>query len=648
MAPACRVLCGVTRNVQAFGSAPAVPNSPDLQRIWALPRRTRPDRCALPELRTPAGIAASVGLLDEQTVGLNELHWAHGLFGAFPVGKGKTLISYLAALCAIKPNGQPIRRPWMFQPANLARNKGTSLSKTTKDFRKLAVHWQQPQPFPLIHTYEELTQEKNLRMLDQGDPDMLIFDECSKLRRIDDGSAPIRIDRYVAKKRAQEVAQGTGFGSELQVVVLTGTIGRGSLADFAHMMRWCLGDNSPLPLQAGALWQWCQALDDDRAVGMSRWKPGALYSFAPAARDLPDTFDQEDEALNLVRDGVAQRMADTLGVVMYSEDSCDQPLSISFHVPEYCPAIEDFFKRYVRSWCTPDGFEYADALSAYRNSGDAGCGFWGLWDPRPQDIAPHWLPARSAAMAVVKEAIESTRKSAAPLDTEGAVFKAMPDDPAILEWLRVKKDFIPNPVATWFTASLVYEVQRLIQQWEAIGEKVIVWTFDKPVAQALTSVTGLPYYGAEGYRHTVNMQKTEDSIEDDAKMRFPTGDAAEPWGAPRSSIIASTAANGYGRCLHYYAVNIWVGWNDASTIDIEQRLGRTHRQKQLRPVHNQIVLTCGESLDAFHKAVQECQTVLRLQRHKQKLLQADIRYDTIDRSRLAASPSRFVYRHFIL
>jgi hypothetical protein len=222
----------------------------------------------------------------EQTVGLNELHWARGLFGAFPVGIGKTHISYLAALCARKPNGERMRRPWMFLPANLARNKGNSVSKTTKEFRKLAQHWQQPQPFPLIHTYEELTQEKNLRMLDTGDPDMLIFDECSKLRRIDDGSAPIRIDRYVAKKRAQEIAQGTGFGSELQVVVLTGTIGRGSLADFAHMLRWCLGDNAPVPLQSRALWQWCQALDDDRAVGMSRGSPARCTHSRPKQRTL--------------------------------------------------------------------------------------------------------------------------------------------------------------------------------------------------------------------------------------------------------------------------------------------------------------------------------------------------------------------------
>jgi hypothetical protein len=627
----------------ALQSAPAVPNSPDLQRVWALPRRTRPDRAPLPELRTPAGIAAGVGLKNEQTVGLNELHWARGLFGAFPVGIGKTHISYLAALCARKPNGERMRRPWMFLPANLARNKGNSVSKTTKEFRKLAQHWQQPQPFPLIHTYEELTQEKNLRMLDTGDPDMLIFDECSKLRRIDDGSAPIRIDRYVAKKRAQEIAQGTGFGSELQVVVLTGTIGRGSLADFAHMLRWCLGDNAPVPLQSGALWQWCQALDDDRSVGMSRWKPGALYSFAPEAKDVDDSDPFGTDALDLVRDGVAQRIADTLGVVMYSEDSCTQPISISFHVPAHCPTIEAFFKNYVRAWCTPDGYEYGDALSAYRNAGDAGCGFWGLWNPRAPE---YWLNARREAMAVVKDAIDGSRKGHSPLDTEGAVFKAMPDDPAIVEWHKVRKDFIPNPEATWFTASLIYEVQALINQWEALGEKVIVWSFDTPVAQALTSVTGLPYYGAEGLRHTATLAKTDDSIEDDAKMRLPTDNPAAPWGAPRSSIICSTAANRYGRNLQYYAVNIWVGWNDASTIDIEQGFGRTHRQGQTRPVHNQIVITCGEALDAFAKAVGECNTVLRLQRHKQKLLQAEIRYDTIDRDRIGASPSRFAKRHF--
>lgn len=632
----------------SFG-APSVPDSLDFQRIVKIPRRERPDGAPLPELRTPLGIELNDQLNGAQQVGLNELHWYHGLFAAFPVGKGKTRVAYLASRCAIKPNGCPIRRPMMMLPANLARDKGSNVSKTQKDFAALAKNWQQPNPFPVIRTYEEATQDKNLRMLYQYEPDCLIFDECSKLRRLlfqdRPGSAPLRIDRYVQEKRAQEVQQGTGFGSELQVIVLTGTIGRGSLADFAHMLRWCLGDNCPVPTQNGALWQWCQAVDDARTIKAGRWQPGVLYSFAPEARIVAaNDFEGATVALDMVREGIAQRIADTGGVVMYSEDSCDQPLSISFHVPALSPTIEDFFHKYVRAWKTPDGFEYGSALDAYRNSGDAGCGFWGVWDPRPQDVAPHWLPARSEAMTVVKGEIEASRHTGAPLDTENAVFKAMPDHPAIAEWLRVRGDFKPNPVATWFDGSLIFEVAQLIQQWERAGEKVIVWTFDRPVAQALTTVTGLPYYGAEGFRHTASMVATDDSIEDDAHMRHRNPDGS--YGAPKSSIIASSAANSYGRNLQYYCVNIWVGWDNANTIEIEQRLGRTHRQLQTRPVHNQVVVTCGETLDAFQKAFDECSTIRTLQRHTQKLLQAQVMYETLDHTRLAASPSRFAYRHF--
>lgn len=629
-------------------SVPAVSRSADFERIWQIPRRIRPDSAPTPDFRTPAGIAAGVALNGAQQVGLNELHWYHGLFAAFPVGKGKTILSYLAALAARKPNGAPIRRPWLLLPANLARGKNGKPSKTDKEFRRLAQHWQQPQPFPIIHTYEELTQEANVRIFEQGEPDMLICDECSKLRRIDDGSAPIRIDRYVRAKRAQEIQQGTGFGSELQVVVMTGTIGRGSLKDFAHLLRWCLGDSSPLPLVNGTLWQWCQALDDDRNVDAGRWAPGVLYSFAPEARELmasisaDATWDigKENEALDMVRRGVFQRMSDTPGCVIYTEDSCDQPLSISFHVPDLCNDIENFFREYVRRWVTPDGFEYGSALDAYRNSGDAGCGFWGVWDPRaPQE----WLTARREAMQVVKDEIEASRHGRTPLDTENAVFKALPDNPAIQKWLSVRKDFTPNPVATWFTASLVNEVSKLVANWEAAGYKVIVWTFDVPVAQALMSVTGLPYYGSQGHRHTVDLKPTDDSIEDNDHMYHKDQNGLDGYGAPKSSIIASVAANQYGRNLQRYCVSIWVGW-DASTIDIEQRLGRQHRQGQMRPVHNQIVATCGETLDAFAKARSESRTVKNLQGHVQKLWQAEVLYDTIDSRKLQASPSRFARR----
>jgi len=590
-------------------NAPPVPDSPEFRRILNLPRRTRPEKCAVPDYRTDAGRAAGVEIRDGQTVGLYELHWNGGLFASLPVGWGKTLFSFLAA------HVRKARRPMLFVQAS-------GLEQTRHDFLQLSRHWQEPQPMPLISTYHALTERRNVDMLFQIKPDLLLFDESDQLRLIDKGSAPIRIDRYVDWARKLEIAQGTGFGSVLSVAAFTGTIGRGSLRDFAHVLRWCLGPNCPVPLFEGSLFQWCNAVDDDRAIGMARWQPGVLISLPPYPdwKDAIDTdldFMSENTNLHLARSGVARRIAETPGVLIYDESSCDQPLVIDFLAPPKDPAIDAAFANFRSTWETPAGEPLTDSLQVYKHMAELGSGFFYRWDPK----APiEWLTARRNWCAFVREQIEDTRASREPLDTEGAVKDAFPTEPSLLAWLAIEPTFKPNPVQQWYSASVVYAAAQWLEDLHAQGRKGLIWTFHKAVAQGLMSVSQTPYYGAKGQRFDVNMRALEETLVTASRNAD---------GTPRTSAILSAKANGRQRNLQHYQDQLFVGW-EAATHLVEQRLGRTHRSGQDQPVRATILLTSGETIDAFRKTYAECAVVRSLQSHTQKILTAEINWAKLD------------------
>lgn len=579
---------------------PAVPDSPEFRRIIALARR-RIDLNALPqipEFRTPQGIARGAAPRPWQIVFAHELHWNGGVFAAFPVGIGKTWCSYVAPHCT----PVPARRPVLFVPA-------MAIEKTRIEFRELAKDWIQPQPMPMILSHSALTQRHNVRLLDEIKPDLVILDEASKFRKLDEGSRAIRIDRYMTANPST------------MCVAMDGTIGRKSYKDYAHIMRWCLKDRSPLPLFDSVLWQWCQALDDDDLVGMGRWRPGVLSHFAGAmtAEETAELHANpwlSDGGMGRARAGILRHMIETPGVLIVDESSCDLPIKIDFVRCPADPTIDAAFQHFRATSETPDGFLITDNLTKYNHCDTLGQGYYDRWDPRPKDteIGRTWLAARRTWGSFVKDQIQDTRRSRFPLDTEAAVADAHPNHIDLIEWRQVEPTFIPNPVTEWYSGSVVYRLAQWIRDEEAQGHKVLLWVRSRPMAQALMSVIDVPYYGSKGLRHDVNMRPQKDSIETARR---------NPDGSPCTSAILSFDANHIVRNLQrYWRVGI-VGWEGA-TDRVEQWLGRVHRQNQTRSVHATIFLTSGETIDAFQKTLREARGVVQRNGHTQKITQAEI------------------------
>lgn len=591
---------------------PAVKESAEFLRILRLPRRDLSlVSTQTPELRTEAGRIAGVALRDLQARACNEHYWYHGLFAALPVGVGKTLIMWVAAL--IKNS----RRPHVFMPANLKKDK------TPRDFSALSKHWVSSQPAPMMHSYASLTQEKNLDLLDRLQPDLIILEEAHNVSNFE-GSAAQRLDRYIMAH------------PECVVVVLTGTIMRTSLKDFAHLLKWTHRERSPLPRPSSPrdentneLWTWCQALDED--AGLGRWDPGALLAFEPY-----EEFSRFGQ-LARARNGVQRRIRETPGVMIVDDDLCDQPLTIRLCLPPNDPEIEARFQRFRETWEAPDEWALTTSLEVFTHARQLGAGFYQRHEPRPPpdelELPPHsepyfkdwdrfqrdppkptYVDARRIVSRFIRDDIRSSRAQGTPRDTDGVVRNFHRGHPIFAMWDRVAPIYQPETVPQWFSRSVVDHAHHWARWIASNGvgptwdNKGLIWIKYQEIAEALARVSGLPYFGSEG-RQIVNGKKTKISIEDPSSQR--------------GSVILSFDANREGRNLQAWCHNAIVGWEQSPRYT-EQVLGRSHRFAQGKPCTWDVILTSGETLDSFYKTIAKSKVIYEVQGHRQKILKANV------------------------
>jgi len=547
-----------------------IPETDELHRIAALPRRdydeaeaTERARILTKELRCP-GAPASVALKPQQGYALWEAIECRGLFAGLPVGAGKTLITWLL------PVVLGAKRPVLCLPAGLRE-------KTYLDFESYAGIWQSPSPPPQLVSYESLTQTDAVNALDRLNPDLLMGDECDLLSNMDDGSAALRIARFIH--------------DELMVAMLTGTIGRNSINNYGHMLCWTLKDGCPVPLPQGERALWAALLDNKTFRGGKRPEPGA-FSFLGPAHDL-----------EAARETYRARLVQTPGVVIIDGDSCDQPLIVRHILAPEDELIDAAYELLRTEWMTPDGWPLStisgeqDPLSMARHAGTLGTGLYLKWDPRPP---MWWLAPRYDYCKWINYESERSRWTAFPLDTEKAVRLAYPDNAYLLAWYAVKDRFTPNSVPVWLSGSVIQAAREwLLDDAEGPG---LVWCGNTAFGRALSAATGVPYYGAKGLTDAGDMIDTQDGSE---------------------SAVLSLGANMRGRNLQRFNRNLVIN-PPSSAKYLEQFFGRTHRFGQTRPVVVDYLITSGDVEDAFWAAWSEARFGKNTYGLTQKILRAQV------------------------
>lgn len=540
--------------------------TPEFYRVLSLPRRVwQPGQAT--ELaqhltryfRQPLGEQA---LRDIQAIALYELHRAQGLFGIMRVGSGKTLVTLLGRYMV------QAWRPMLLVPAKLK-------DKTRIEMRRLSRHWNIPQDVRIV-SYELLGRPQAAKMLDQYRPDLIIADECHKLR-----------NRRAAVTR--RVARYMRENPETKFAALSGTITKRSLRDYSHLLRWCLGKlASPIPAAENELEEWADAIDE-KVNPNQRMLPGALLDFADPSEveALPE--------ISAARRGYYRRLVETQGVVATDQTPLDCSISLQAVEPHVESITEEAFRFLRNEWTTPDGWPIADAMTLWRHARELALGFYYRWNPRPPD---DWLLPRKLWAAECRGIIANSRT----YDSEGQVANAIRDGhidcPPYWDWKRVENSFVPNTEIVWFD----YSIAKYIVDWLS-HRAGICWVEHVQFAEALSQWSGCHYYGRGGLN--ANGQPIEEAD-------------------PKSAIIASVASNSEGRNLQAWHRNLLVGF-PTNGPRVEQLLGRTHRDgQQADEVTFDCIMSCIEHYMALEQSKRDARYVADTQGQNQKILYADL------------------------
>lgn len=538
------------------GFRTAVSYSGELRRIEALPRRRwvadpRVTDLLTEELRQPAG---EMRLWPVQAAALRDIVLQKGAFLPIGVGQGKALISLLAAAVL------EAHRPLLLVPAQLREQTLAYVVPRMKE------HWKLPAL--RVVGYSELSLAKNARMLEELQPDLIILDECHSVAHATAGRTR-RLVRYFREH------------PETMCVAMSGTVSSRSIRDFAHIIRWCLKEGTPVPATWNELAEWADAIDekvpDEQRVG-----PGALLRFCAPGEN--------------VRQGFRRRLTETPGVVATESDKLGVSLRIVSRPLSVPQSVLRLMHSLRQTWTTPDGDLISEAVELWRHLRELALGFWYKWSvPPPRD----WFDARREWKAWVRETLSHNQRK---LDTELQVWNECKNDSALPAahpwhaWKRLKDTFEPHTVAEWVDDFALQECARWLE------DGGICWIEQVAFGQRLAQVSGKPYFGAG---------------------------ADEILSCTAPSIIASQLAHSEGKNLQRYS-RCLITSMPASGKATEQILGRVHREGQeADEVVCEVFLHVPELRASFGQALADAKYIEDTFGNRQKLCYADLVIDNL-------------------
>ncbi len=494
------------RRIAASSRGPV--RSAEFRRIEDLPRKKDepPDSRVLELLRADNPSGKFLKVLPSQFRALSEISRSDGFVGLMGVGSGKTLVTILAAGlfdCA---------RPVLVVPAAL---KKRTLDEIEEIKRAWIVHYGLR-----VVSWEELSQAKNKDLLDELDPDLLVFDEAHKLKNKKSARGG-RIYRRLKK-------------SPCPVIAVSGTLARKSVADVAWIFEAALGEGSPLPRTFSDTEDWAAATDDKPLV---RYKPGALSRLMNPG-ETP-------------REAVWRRVAETEGVLRAAVAEEDLPsLTISRVDAKPPEEIILALNRLEREWELPGGLMISDPMAVWRAARQLSLGFYyePLWDRGVSlEARAEWVAARKEWAAFVRQHSKSARHDSEALVASACRAGDLPTD-EYTKWTTAFEK-IKSPVRVPRFLRSFSEIEHVAGKWFS-NPASLLWVESIAIGEALSRSTGVPYFGAG------STEKDVLSV-----------DAA----------ICSIGVCGTGMNLQKKFSRNLVLEPPSSGLDWEQLLGRTHR-----------------------------------------------------------------------
>lgn len=547
-----------------FRGRGSVSHTEELRRIIEIPRRTwsEEDGKELAEkmtklLKKPDGAQS---LRPIQALALHDIGIAKGFFGPIRVGGGKTLISLLA------PYILQARRPLLLLPAGL-------VEKTNRDLSAAMKHWNIPRNIRIL-SYDKLSRVAGQNELEFYRPDVIFADEVHRLKN-KKAAVTRRVARYMHNN------------PETTFLAASGTVTKRSIKDFAHILRWCLKENAPIPGHEGELLEWSDCLDE-KVDELYRKDPGALRLL------MNDEEKSEENELTATRRAYQRRLTETLGVVATGDDQVACSLYISPIEYDVNEATEKNFDT-IKQWVTPDGWDISEGVVRWAHERQLSLGFHHIWVPRPPQ---EWMNKRKNWKSYVRETLSHSRTLDSELQVVNMCRASKTPVPEYVEWMQIKNTFVPNTEVVWHDDSAL----NVCAEW-AKKHAGIIWTEHTFFARELSRRTGVVYYGAKGLDSRGNY--------------IESADKTKP-------VIASIAANKEGRNLQFQWSKNLVTSIPTSGLIWEQMVGRTHRDLQeADTVTVDYLVGCKAHQNAFAQACEDAKYQEIITGQNQKLVYAD-------------------------
>jgi hypothetical protein len=597
----------------------AVGWSEDLERVLALPRRSKPDADTMrlivdgltTVLKKPEGTQR---LREIQAWSLLEAPRAGGLVGCIVAGGGKTLLGMLMPMVwppVQKPDGtfRPICALLLIPP--------DLRSQFASDWELYGKHWRLPNlaggkmltpGLPTLHVvaYSELSNPKSSALLNQIQPDLVMGDEISSLRNFD-SSRTRRVIRRLAERPE------TAFCGWDATIISDG------VANFWHLLAWALDFGSPMPLEESEVRNWARALDPTGEEGY--FLPGELQRLCEAGEPL--------------RTGFQRRLMATVGVLSTDDKRLGIPLQMfERRPPKMCDELIEHFRVLRRKptnggWKRPDGEELRDMLEVTACAKQLAEGFYLRWKfPRNEslEVRDTWFTWRQNWNREVRAVLSDSRlhmdspklcELAAQRYYEGGCTgcdRGAEEDhrPQCNEkethplwssycypfWREVKNTVVHVTEAVWVSDWLLQDAAAWAAQVPGI-----VWVDHPEFGDRLSKMTGLPFYGGG----------------EEANEEIAT-EYAEARGRSSRSIICSVKSNLRGKNLQYaFHRSLIISFPAANDI-FEQMIGRVFREGQIADrVEVFYYQHTSELENAFEKARRVAKGVQELTGQVQKL-----------------------------
>lgn len=384
-----------------------------------------------------------------------------------------------------------------------------------------------------VVSYSDIARDVDERLLRGYQPGMLICDEVDKLRRVGKGGSGT----------AKRVAQWMAAAPRTIVAAMSGTVFKEGLQDYGHLLNWALKANAPCPELPSRIALWHRALKDGSAT-KGLWEE--LTGGAPGI-DFRRAF--------------RERLWCTPGVIISVDCFDGVPLDLRKVQLDADPSLDRLYATGV----APSGLDVVETGEEDAESIDGtwaverqlALGFYYRPDPAPPQ---EWARARRAYFRYVRRMIEQGQ-----FNTELQV-RRFAEKAQVAQWLKwkaIQPTFEPRFVPVWTNDAAI----EWCKDWGQEGG--IVWTDHRAFASRLASETGWRWFAGGG--------------KDASGMMIEQ--------CTDHTIIASRQANGTGRNLQRWSRGL-ITAVPGNNRDMEQLLGRQHRDGQLNPVQIDVITAC--------------------------------------------------------